>query len=96
MDRLSLDRPTGDIVILCTPENAKVFLDGIYIGRAKKFSSDRHPLRAALGAHVLKFELEKYQLELREVVTSETQTILKVEMQLRPEAPEDEDEKAKK
>ena len=81
--------PTRDVLIQCEPDNAKVFLDGVYVGRAKRFADAKHPLKVTVGVHVIEFELDEYQRELREVMTGRDQSTITLQMRLRPKPPEE-------
>lgn len=83
---------TGDVVIHCAPADAKVYLDGNYVGKARQFAKPDSPLRVTVGVHVIEFEREDYQRELREVMTTTERTTLSLTMQLRPQPPEEDTE----
>lgn len=89
LSRINGDNETKDVIINCTPDNAKVFLDGVYIGKAKRFSTSKRPLKVIMGMHVLEFEEDGYQLELREIMTTPGVEVVKLKMKLRPVAVED-------
>lgn len=90
LSKINGDNPTGDVIIKCTPDDAQVYLDNIYVGKARRFSSAKRPLKVTVGAHVLKFELEGYMLEVKEVMTMEEHQTIELEMKLRPEPKEEE------
>jgi PEGA domain len=92
LHQINGDAATGNVVIKCVPDNAKVYLDGQYVGKASLFDGDKKPLKVTVGAHVVQFELDEYQVERRDIVTSEGGQELTIQMRLRPIAPE-EDEK---
>lgn len=92
LSQVNGEGPTGDIIIRCDPDDAKVYLDGVYIGRANQFSNPKHPLKVSMGAHVLEFERKDYQLELREIMTRVDSTEVVVKMKLRPKPSEEEKE----
>lgn len=89
LHRVNGEGPTAAVVINCTPPDAMVFLDGTYIGRAKRFSTMDRPLEISVGVHVVEFELEKYQRELKEVTATRGGEKIDLVMQLRPVPKED-------
>ena len=82
---------TGEVVIRCDPDDAKVFVDGVYVGQAKRFDSPDRPLKVTLGVHIIELRRDEYQRELREVSAGHQRTELTVKMQLRPKPPEDDE-----
>lgn len=54
------------------PPDAKVFVDGIYVGKAKDFSEKdlrkkEKFLKVSSGTHTLRFEHDKYKAAVRDV-----------------------------
>jgi len=89
LSQINENNETRDVVIKCVPDDAKVYLDQIYIGKARRFSTAKRPLKVTVGTHVLEFEAKGYQHELREVMTTNEVLEIKLDMKLRP-VPEEE------
>lgn len=88
---------TGNVIIKCVPGDTKVFLDGAYVGKAKKFSSEKTSMIVSVGAHVLIFEKKGYMNELREVLTNvQTATVIGLTLNPRPKMKPGEKKKKKK
>ncbi|MCL4233922.1 MAG: hypothetical protein KJ042_05345 [Deltaproteobacteria bacterium] len=77
LDQLNGDRPTTDYVLKVSPDDAKVYLDGRFIGRARRFA-------VTAGGHVLRFEHDDFQNETREVVAGRQPTVIDVRMLPKP------------
>jgi hypothetical protein len=70
------------------PSNAKVYVDDIYVGIAKDFSGrdlrkTEKMLRVSSGHHILRFELDKYITQEREVYAGHS--VQTVSLRLKPE-----------
>jgi hypothetical protein len=82
--RISGDRPTAKIYLAVEPANARVFLDGIYVGHASSFSEAAGGMKVVLGYHVLRFEADAYITETVEIVAGEAPSPIKVQLLDRP------------
>ena len=91
LHQINGESPTADVIVQCEPENTKMFLDGVYIGKASQFDDAKHPLKVLIGAHVIQFELEDYQIERREILTDKDVQTIQIKMKLRPGSEEEED-----
>jgi hypothetical protein len=87
--RINGGAATRSVVISVEPADAKVFLDGKYIGRAEKFSAAEGGLPLTAGAHRLRFEAEEFLNEMVVVSAGVTNEPVVIRMLPRPEAPED-------
>ena len=88
LKQINGDNPTGNVVITCEPDNAKVYLDGNYVGRAKGFADEVSALKIVIGVHVVELDLEGYQNELIEVQAKQAGEVIELKMNLRPQDPE--------
>jgi hypothetical protein len=84
LSQINGDRTTGVVLLQVVPEDAKVYLDGIYIGRASRYDGTHGTLRIKLGGHVLRFISDEFENEMREVVARETPQTLVVKMLPKP------------
>lgn len=84
LDQLNGDRPTTDYVLKVSPDDAKVYLDGRFIGRARRFDGESGRLAVTAGGHVLRFEHDDFQNETREVVAGRQPTVIDVRMLPKP------------
>ncbi len=83
--KINGDAPTATLVLLVEPPDAKVFLDGKYIGRAHRFTAEKGGLPLTAGAHRLRLEADDFLNELI-VVTAQTRNEpIKVRMLPKPE-----------
>ncbi|MCB9479086.1 MAG: PEGA domain-containing protein [Deltaproteobacteria bacterium] len=86
--QLTKGAPTAQVTLQIVPEEARVFLDGRYMGRARDFNGEPSVLHVTHGTHVLRFEADKFQNELTTVVVTEEPSLVSVRMLPRPQAPE--------
>ena len=89
MSQINGDQPTATVNLDVDPPTAKVFLNGVYIGRASKFTGERGGLPLTHGMHLLRIEAEGYLTELIEVETTEGEATIEVRMLERPQADEE-------
>lgn len=85
--RINGGRPTVSVPLDVTPGEAKVFLDGDYIGCAERFTAERGGLALTYGVHELRLEAEGYLPELIEVISSAAMKPVTVRMLKKPEKP---------
>lgn len=86
--QLDQGEPTASFVLQVMPTDAKVFLDGRYVGSADRFDGDPGTLAVTVGGHVLRFEHENFQNETVEIVAGRQPTVLDIEMLPKPRPPE--------
>ncbi len=86
--RINGDRPTVSVSLDVTPGDAKVFLDGDYIGHAERFTAERGGLALTYGVHELRLEAEGYLPELFEVISAASMKPVTIRMLKKPEKPE--------
>jgi len=67
LSRLNREDPTFNVKILIKPSNAKVFLDGYYVGKAKRYQCNPRCMQITKGAHVLTFKAKDYENETIEI-----------------------------
>ena len=90
LDQINGDRQTSAVVLKVMPSDAKVYLDGYYIGHASKFDGTHGILRVTPGGHVLKFKAKDFQNEMRELLAREEAQTMTVKMLPTPKpAPEE-------
>ena len=82
--RINGNQRTVKVFLDVEPASAKVYLDGIYIGRAKKFSAAKGGLDLTAGVHLVRFEAEGYLAELIEVITADGMPPIEVRMLIKP------------
>jgi hypothetical protein len=80
---ISLQGPTpiyGSVAIASTPSNAKIYIDGIYIGDTPKYIS-----RQVIGEHEFMVELEGYQSQTKTMnITEGKEELLSFVLQPKP------------
>ena len=86
LDQLNAPRATTSVVLQVQPEDAKVSLDGVFIGRAKRFDGTKRSLEVTPGGHVLQFESDDFENELRQIVARDGPQTVVVEMIPKPKA----------
>ncbi len=82
--RINQGRDTGQIDLDVEPTNAKVFLDGVYVGQASSFTAAAGGMKVVLGRHLLRFEAEGFMPETVEVIGGEEQPPIKVRLLEKP------------
>lgn len=87
LGKINGDAPTVSVPLKITPDNAKVFLDGVYVGRAAAFTAEKGGLPLTAGGHRLRLEADHYQAELVEVISQPDMATLEIRLLPRPEAP---------
>ncbi|MDP8222318.1 MAG: hypothetical protein P9L99_03080 [Candidatus Lernaella stagnicola] len=80
--RINGNAPTKPVFLSVVPEDAKVFLDGMYVGRAKRFTEERGGLPLTAGAHRLRLEAEEFLNE--SIVLTAEQGTQKIEIRMLP------------
>ena len=96
LHRLNNEKSQGKVVLKIEPADTKVYLDNVYIGKARSFDDSAHPLVVDMGVHVLEFNRKGYMSELREVETVLGGQEITLEMRLHPVAPEGKKKKKKR
>ena len=85
LDQINAPRPTASVVLRVQPEDARVSLDGVFIGRARMFDGTKRSLEITPGGHVLQFEDDDFENEVREIVARDGPQTLVVKMIPKPE-----------
>lgn len=85
LSQINGNQPTVTVYLDVEPVDAKVFLDDIYIGRAKRFDEDHGGLPVTIGVHQIRLEAEGYLSERVDVTSTEERTTITVRMLTRPE-----------
>ncbi|MCZ7585924.1 MAG: hypothetical protein M5R36_22795 [Deltaproteobacteria bacterium] len=86
LDQINGARRTVPVTLSVEPSDAKVFLDGTYIGKADRFDGDPGTLDLTAGGHVLRFESDEFENERRELVAGDKPLRLDVKMLPKPRA----------
>jgi hypothetical protein len=84
LQRLNAGAPTVSVPLAVKPGEAKVFLDGVYVGHAADFTALKDGLPMTIGAHVLRLEADDYLMETIEVITQAKPAPVEIRMLLRP------------
>ena len=69
-----------------------MFLDGIYVGRAERFTVEKGGLAVTAGAHRLRLEADDFLNEQVVVTAQERSATVEVRMLPRPVPPPEDDE----
>jgi len=82
--RVNGNRPTVKVFLDIEPDTAKVFLDDVYVGRAKQFALTAGGMDVTVGVHRLRLEEEGFITERLELIGAEGMAPIEVRMLPRP------------
>jgi hypothetical protein len=91
---LNGDAPTVLAPLAVQPPDAKVYLDGVWVGKAADFAAPKRGLPLTRGTHLLRFEADGYMTETVEVQAQEIMMTVEIRLLTKP-AGEAKDKKKK-
>jgi hypothetical protein len=82
--RINGGQPTVGVPLIVQPSDAKVLVDGVFVGRANEFTAAKGGLPLTAGGHVIRLESEEFLSETIEIVPQPNPKPIEVKMLPRP------------